>query len=84
MPRIRHCLRQGVVFRPKMRKAKGFGYCPACGLTLDPGQDTVYLPLGPGVDKEQQRVALKGEWYEAVALEIHWECSGFRAPAAAK
>ena len=51
--------------------------CPACDVLFKEGDYTTLVALGPGDDKEQREKCLAGRPYNAVAQEIHWECSGY-------
>jgi hypothetical protein len=31
-----------------------------------------------GADEKAQKAAEAGEWFDALAVEIHWGCSGYR------
>ena len=68
------------------RKRKGFGPksadhpsigkpCPACNKAFEEGDHTVLVPLGPGKDEESRQRRDEDRGYNAVALEIHWECA---------
>lgn len=49
--------------------------CPACRLPFAVGDYTTLVALGPGDDPEAQRKASAGQPYNAVALEVHWDCA---------
>ena len=50
--------------------------CPACKKPFKVGDYTTLITLGPGDDPEQQQKCRDGFHYNAVAVEVHWECSG--------
>jgi hypothetical protein len=50
-------------------------FCPACRWPFLKGQYTTIVPLGPGVDEEEQEKAREGRWYNARAIEVHWSCA---------
>ena len=52
--------------------------CPACNESFKVGDYTTLVALGPGSDKESQCAALAGRAYNAVAVEVHWDCSGYK------
>lgn len=49
--------------------------CPACKEPFRVGDYVTLVPLGPGYDPEQRRLAAEGRPYESVALEVHFECA---------
>ena len=49
--------------------------CPACDKTFVIGDYTALIELGPGDDLEEQKKALAGRAYNAVAVEVHWSCA---------
>ncbi len=49
--------------------------CPACSKPFKAGDYTTLVTLGPGDDPEAQEKAKAGRPYNAVAIEIHWNCS---------
>jgi len=50
--------------------------CPACNKPFKEGDYTTLVALGPGDDPEEQERAREGRPYNAVAVEVHWECAG--------
>lgn len=50
--------------------------CPACHVEFKEGDFTTLIALGPGDDEEAQERAREGRPYNAVAVEVHWACSG--------
>lgn len=51
--------------------------CPACKKPFKEGDYTTLLPIGPGDNEESRKRAAAGAAYNAVAIEVHWECSAF-------
>jgi hypothetical protein len=49
--------------------------CPACHISFKEGDFTTLVALGPGNDEEGQQKCKDNRPYNAVAIEIHWECS---------
>jgi hypothetical protein len=49
--------------------------CPGCNRAFEEGDYTTLIPIGPGGDGESREKARNGKAYDAVALEVHWECS---------
>jgi hypothetical protein len=49
--------------------------CPACGKPFKEGDYTTLVALGPGDSEEGRERRDKGEAYNSVAAEVHWECS---------
>ena len=63
-------------FGPKIAGHPSIGKpCPACNKKFKEGDYTTLVVLGPGNSKAQQKKALKGQAYNAVALEVHWTCA---------
>jgi hypothetical protein len=80
---VRHCLREGVIFRPRPPRLQlegEFSRCAACSLEISVGEQVALIPLGPGRDEWTRAQALAGHWFDAVAAEVHWACSGYRVP----
>ena len=50
--------------------------CRACLKPFKEGDETTLVTLGPGADPEEQAKANAGKAYTAIALPIHWACSG--------
>ena len=64
-------------FGPKKEDHPSIGeLCPACKQAFVIGDFTTLVALGPGNNLEAQQHAQKGEAYNAVAVEIHWDCAG--------
>ena len=63
-------------FGPKSADHPSIGTpCPACTVAFKEGDFTTLVTLGPGNDEESRKKRDNGKPYNAVALEIHWECS---------
>lgn len=63
-------------FGPKEKDHPSVGRdCPACHEPFKAGDFTALIPLGPGNDEEQRERAREGRPYNAVAVEVHWECA---------
>lgn len=54
--------------------------CPACFEPFRVGQRLTLVPLGPGFDPEQRRLAREGLPYDSVAVEVHFECATGQDP----
>lgn len=64
-------------FGPKTADHPSIGEkCPACQVPFVEGDYTTLVALGPGGDEEEQGKAKAGRAYNAVAVEVHWNCSG--------
>lgn len=50
--------------------------CPACKVPFIAGDYTTLIPLGPGADLEAQKRAQMKRPYNAIAVEVHWDCVG--------
>lgn len=67
-------------FGPKSADHPGVGVeCPACHVPFAAGDYTTLVTLGPGDDEEARERRDQGRVYNAIGLEIHWECSTQRA-----
>ena len=63
-------------FGPKKADHPGIGQeCQACHLPFIEGDCTTLVLLGPGNDKEARERRDLGRPYNAIAIEIHWDCS---------
>ena len=63
-------------FGPKAANHPGIGRkCPACRVPFVEGDFTTLVLLGPGDDQEGRKRRDQGRPYNAVGLEVHWECS---------
>lgn len=63
-------------FGPKKADHPGIGIeCQACHVPFAEGDYTTLVVLGPGDDEESRERRDQGRPYNAVAIEIHWECS---------
>ena len=56
--------------------------CLACRQFFAEGDYSVLVPLGPGDDEEAQEKAAAGQWFNAVAVEIHLACASGQDPQA--
>lgn len=66
-------------FGPKDANHPSIGtLCSACKVPFKEGDYTTLIALGPGNDPEAQERARQGRPYNAVAVEVHWNCSGFK------
>ena len=66
-------------FGPKLAIHPSIGTpCPACQVPFIEGDYTTLALLGPGADKEARKRCADGRAYNAVAVEVHWECSDKR------
>ena len=50
--------------------------CPACKKPFKEGDYTTLIALGPGDDPEARQKAQTGKPYNAIAVEVHYDCSG--------
>lgn len=48
--------------------------CPGCKTSIEAGDFTTLVVIGPGSDPESQERARTGRPYNAVAIEAHWTC----------
>jgi len=63
-------------FGPKLSDHHSIGtLCPACGKPFKEGDYTTLVALGPGDSEEGKQRRNEGSAYNAVAIEVHWECS---------
>jgi len=63
-------------FGPKSASHPGIGReCPACHVPFAEGDYTALVMLGPGDDPDARTRRDDGRAYNAVALEVHWDCS---------
>lgn len=63
-------------FGPKPAEHPGIGIeCPACHVPFKEGDFTTLVILGPGDDEDARYRRDTGRPYNAVAVEVHWECS---------
>jgi len=49
--------------------------CPACHKPFKEGDYTTLIALGPGDDPVAQEKAKAGKYYNAVAVEVHYDCA---------
>jgi hypothetical protein len=50
--------------------------CIICGEEFVMGDYTVIIPLGPGTDERARRKCSIKQYYNAVAIEVHFACAG--------
>lgn len=51
--------------------------CKACHEEFKIGDITTLVTLGPGKDPEERAKSEAGKPYNAVAIEIHYDCAGY-------
>lgn len=49
--------------------------CPACHQYFMEGDYTTLIALGPGDDEEERKKRDQGKYYNAVCVEVHWDCA---------
>jgi len=65
-----------VKFGPKKENHPLCGQpCPACGELFKVGDYTTLVTLGPGRSEEDQEKCREGRAYNAVAVEVHYDCA---------
>lgn len=63
-------------FGPKEKSHPSVGTeCPACHKEFKEGDYTTLIPIGPGDNRGSQEKAKAGLGYNAVAVEVHWDCA---------
>ena len=63
-------------FGPKTLEHPTIGKeCPACKKPFKEGDFTTLIALGPGDDEEARERMLAERPYNAVAIEIHYDCA---------
>lgn len=63
-------------FGPKQEDHPSVGQvCPACKQPFKVGDYTTLIALGPGDDADSRERRNAGKPYNAVAVEVHWDCS---------
>lgn len=63
-------------FGPKSSDHPGVGIeCPACHVAFADGDYTTLVILGPGNDDEARQRRDEGRPYNAVGVEVHWDCA---------
>ncbi len=63
-------------FGPKKADHHSVGKpCPACSKPFVEGDFTTLIVLGPGDSEERRERAKAGRAYNAVAVEIHFDCA---------
>lgn len=53
--------------------------CSVCRESFAAGEYTTLVPIGADSPDEQAK-ASAGRWFNALAIEVHWECSGVPEP----
>jgi hypothetical protein len=61
--------------RPKFKDEDIRFPCPACNKHFVEGDYTTLIALGPGDDEEERRKRDAGGFYNAVCVEVHWDCA---------
>ena len=61
--------------RPKMDITEIRFPCPACNHHFVEGDYTTLIALGPGDDEEERKKRDEGRIYNAVCVEVHWDCA---------
>ncbi len=63
-------------FGPRQENSASIGIpCPACSRPFAAGDYSTLITLGPGGDADARDRAARGMSYNAVAVEVHWECA---------
>lgn len=63
-------------FGPKTADHPSIGdICKACNMPFKEGDFTTLVALGPGNNPEAKEKRDAGKHYNAVAIEVHWDCS---------
>lgn len=66
----------GHAYGPKQPDHPSIGdRCPACHEPFTAGCYTALVPLGPGADPDARIARNEGRPYNAVALEVHYDCA---------
>ena len=64
-------------FGPKSADHPSIGdKCAACSIPFKEGDFTAFITLGPGDVLANREKARRGLAYNAVCIEIHWDCAG--------
>lgn len=62
-------------YGPKKEDSPTLGRCcPICNHYLLIGDYTTLIPLGPGEDPQERRKCRLGQFYNAIAIEAHYDC----------
>ncbi|HEC66774.1 MAG TPA: hypothetical protein ENI23_15980 [bacterium] len=65
------------MFGPKQKDHPSVNdLCQGCGKPFKVGDYTTLITIGPGDDPEEQQKAREGRPYNAVAIEVHFDCAG--------
>ena len=63
-------------FGPKKAGHPSIGdLCIACGKPFKAGDYTTLVEIGPGDDEDAREAIKAGRPYNAIAKEVHWECT---------
>ena len=63
-------------FGPKTADHPSCGeLCPACKKPFEEGDFTTLIALGPGDDEVARNKMKEGRFYNAVAIELHYDCA---------
>ena len=62
-------------FGPRPADAVDGRECQACRKPLVEGDYTTLIELGPGDNQESRDRRDRGRAYNAVAIEVHWDCA---------
>lgn len=66
-------------FGPKPPESVDGRECPACHEAFAAGEYTCLVTLGPGADEDARLRRDQNRPYNAVALEVHWDCASAEA-----
>lgn len=64
---------------PNEPALREYDECPVCREPFDTGDYTTLVPIGADSPEEQAK-ATAGRWFNALAVEVHWACSGAPEP----
>lgn len=56
--------------------AESVRHCPSCGERLDPREELVVVPLGPGRVEAAQIAQRQGQWFDSCGVVCHRACVG--------
>jgi len=49
--------------------------CPCCELPFMDGDYVTLVPLGPGDDPDERKLARERRAFDAVGITVHWACA---------
>lgn len=49
--------------------------CPACDKLFKIGDHTALIKIGPGGSEVERRACRENRWYNAIYVQVHWECA---------